>query len=92
MGSMGEPMRGLRLLRFMFWITALVALWYLLSPSARLEGPERLKQELAAGGLLVWSVGLLVPWGRWIRLVSPGPNLGLFTQRSEERRVGKECA
>ena len=73
-------MRLVWLLRILFVFTALVALGFLFSPPRRLAGPERVQQVLVGAGLLVWSIGLLLPWGRWIRLVSPGENLGLFTR------------
>ncbi|MSR61635.1 MAG: hypothetical protein EXS08_04195 [Planctomycetes bacterium] len=69
------------LLRVLFVVLALTTAGMLFSaPPAEFDAAERLQRAFVLGGWAVGSAGLAVPWGRWLRLVSPGGNLGFASK------------
>jgi hypothetical protein len=64
------------LTRYLFALLALAALVILLSGSpGGIPESEPLPRRLLLVGVLSMGIGMALPWGRWITLVSPGRNL-----------------
>jgi len=70
------------LVRLLSVLVALVAIWglFFFEPSSPRVRAELLELKLGFAGMLIASLGMLVPWGRWFQLVSPGEDLGQAAQ------------
>jgi hypothetical protein len=68
-------------LRLVFAVAVLGLLPVLLAdPPSGFDEAQRLQRTLLVAGLLVTSVGMVVPWSRWIPLVAPGRNLAVLSK------------
>jgi hypothetical protein len=66
------------LVRVLFALLGLVAMVTLLSGPL---GPESYPLPVPfVLSIFVISLGMVIPWSRWIRWTSPGPNIGLLSK------------
>jgi len=69
------------IIRVLFGLVAVAALSLLFSsPPSEFDEPERLERSLLLVGLTATGLGMAIPWSRWIRLTSPGRNLGFMAK------------
>jgi hypothetical protein len=70
------------LIKCLFGLVALtsLAILFLTSPPPEFDEGERLRRALLLIGLAVAGLGLIMPWGRWLMLVSPGGNLAFASR------------
>ena len=67
--------------RILFGLLAVVALVLLFSsPPSEFDEAQRLRRALLCGAMAATSLGMVVPWSRWIRLASPGRTLGFVSK------------
>lgn len=67
--------------RILFALLASGALAVLLSgPPGGIPEAEPLPRKLVLIAILVTSLGMVIPWGRWIPLALPGRNLGFISK------------
>lgn len=69
------------LTRTLFALLALAALVILFSPAPGVvPESEPWLRKLLLAGIWLTGIGMVVPWGRWMHFVSPGPNLAFVTK------------
>jgi len=75
------------LIKILLALVALAALVMLVSPVPVDDGATALQRSLYLAGVSVASIGMIVPWGRWLSPDSPGRGMGIVC-----KALGWGCA